>query len=189
MKPRPKRCRVCREKFSPFNSMQAVCFTVKCAAAYAREQRKKKELREAKEWAAETRRRKEAAKSRQDWLKEAQAEFNKFIRERDADEPCISCGRHHQGQYHAGHYRTVGACPELRFNEANCHKQCAPCNNHLSGNIVEYRINLIRKIGQAAIDWLEGPHEPAKYTIEEIKEIKREYREKTRELKRKKEAA
>lgn len=172
----PKKCRVCKEPFQPSNSLQIAC-GAKCAIEYAREQQRKKEAKELRE-------RKQAIKSRQDWLKEAQTEFNKYIRERDADLPCVSCGRHHQGQYHAGHYRTVGACPELRFNELNCHKQCAPCNNHLSGNIVEYRINLIQRIGQAAVDWLEGPHDPVKYSIDEIKEIKRTYREKTKELKR-----
>lgn len=182
MKPaRKKKCRVCKEPFSPANSLQVAC-RVKCALEHAREQRKKKEARE-------LRARKQALKTRSDWLKEAQVEFNKFIRERDADLPCISCGRHHQGQYHAGHYRTVGACPELRFNEFNCHKQCAPCNNHLSGNIVEYRINLVERIGQAAVEWLEGPHDPVKYTIDEIKEIKRLYRQKTRELIKQREVA
>lgn len=109
-------------------------------------------------------------------LKQAQAAFNAYIRARDKQEPCISCGRNHAGQYHAGHYRTVGANPELRFEELNCHKQCAPCNNHLSGNIVNYRINLIEKIGLASVEWLEGPHDPKKYTIEEIKEIRRIYK-------------
>ena len=116
---------------------------------------------------------------------EAQAAFNKWIRLRDAHLPCISCGRHHQGQYHAGHYRTVGANPELRFEPLNVHKQCAPCNNHKSGNIVEYRINLVSRIGQDAVDWLEGPHEPKRYTVDQLREIKREYTRKAREIERK----
>lgn len=176
-----KKCRICREPFNPMNSLQFAC-SPKCALIHARDQQRKSDARE-------TRRRKEALKTRSDWMKEAQVEFNKFIRERDADRPCISCNRYHQGQYHAGHYRTVGACPELRFSEFNVHKQCAPCNNHLSGNIVEYRINLVERIGQAAVEWLEGPHDPVKYTIDEIKEIKRLYRQKTRELIKKREAA
>jgi hypothetical protein len=96
-----------------------------------------------------------AAKSKSDWAKEAQREFNKFIRLRDAELPCVSCLRNHSGQYQAGHYKTVGAHPELRFNEDNCHKQCAPCNNHLSGNIAHYRPNLIDIIGQSRVDALD----------------------------------
>lgn len=127
--------------------------------------------------------RKEKLKSRAEWLRDAQAVFNKFIRLRDKDQPCISCGRYHQGQYHAGHYRSVGACPELRFCEQNVHKQCSVCNNHKSGNIIEYRINLVRRIGQSAVDFLEKQdHDPKKYTIEDCKAIIKHYKAKIKEL-------
>lgn len=112
----------------------------------------------------------------------AQQAFNAFIRYNDRSDPCISCGRYHSGQYHAGHYRSTGAHPELRFEELNCHKQCAPCNNHLSGNIADYRINLIKKIGIDKVEWLEGPHEHKKYTCEELKEIETYYKQKLKEL-------
>ena len=84
----------------------------------------------------------------------------------------------------AGHYRSVGACPELRFEPLNIHRQCVKCNRNLSGNAVEYRIRLVLRIGAETVAWLEGPHEPRKYTVEEIKTIKAEYRAKTRELKK-----
>ena len=119
------------------------------------------------------------------WLKKAQASVNAYVRKRDELLPCISCQRHHTGQYHAGHYRSVGSAPELRFEVMQIHKQCAPCNTHLSGNLINYRINLIEKIGQDAVDWIEGPHEPKRYRIEDLKEIDREYRDKLKELKEK----
>lgn len=112
------------------------------------------------------------------WAKKAQSAFNSFIRERDKELPCISCNRHHQGQYHAGHYRSVGAAKQLRFIEINCHKQCAPCNNHKSGNITEYRINLIKKIGVDSTESLENNNEVKRYTINEYKEIEAEYKDK-----------
>lgn len=143
-------------------------------AEKAKERKERKELREAKE----------RIKARPELAREAQISFNAYIRERDKDLPCISCGRHHQGQYHAGHYRTVGANPELRFEELNVWKQCAPCNNHKSGDIVNYRINLVKRIGQEAVEWLEGPHEPKRYTADQLREIKREYSRKAKELKR-----
>jgi hypothetical protein len=114
-------------------------------------------------------------------MKEAQQAFNAWVRARDAKEPCISCGRHHQGQYHAGHYRTTKACPELRFEPDNCWKQCSPCNTHLSGNILEYRKKLIAKLGLERVEWLEGPHEPKRYRIEDLKEIRDTYRLKLKE--------
>lgn len=114
--------------------------------------------------------------------KEAQKAFNAYIRYRDASLCCISCGRNHNGQYHAGHYRSRGAHPELRFEELNCHKQCAPCNNHLSGNISNYRINLIEKIGADKVEWIEGPHEIIKYTCEDLKAIELKYKAKIKQL-------
>lgn len=126
---------------------------------------------------------KERLKTKSQHAKEAQTAFNAYIRKRDEHLPCISCQRHHTGQYHAGHYRSVGGNPELRFEPLNNHKQCAPCNTHLSGNLIDYRINLIKKIGQDAVDWLEGPHEPKRYTIEQIKEITKYYKAKLKELK------
>lgn len=122
--------------------------------------------------------------------KAAQTAFNAFIRERDALLPCLSClefreetAKHKGSNFHAGHYKSVGAKAELRFEELNCHKQCAHCNNFLSGNMENYRLNLIDKIGLDKVEWLEGPHEPKKYTCAELKEIEAEYKTKLKELK------
>ena len=113
--------------------------------------------------------------------KEAQKAFNRYIRKRDANEPCISCQRHHKGQYHAGHYKTVGARSDLRFDEDNCHKQCAPCNNHLSGNIGEYTGNLINKIGQERFDALTKVR-IVEYTCDDLKGIELIYKDKANKL-------
>ena len=171
-----KKCRHCKTLFTPVLPMQIVC-GIECAKAIAKSKREKVEK-------ANDRQKREQLKTRSQWMKEAQIAFNAFIRERDHNEPCISCGRYHTGQYHAGHYRTVGSHPELRFDERNCHKQCAPCNNHKSGNIVEYRINLVARIGAEKVAWLEGRHEAKRYTIDDLKEIKTKYRSMTRELQR-----
>lgn len=183
--PRPKKCSVktCRASFVPKVSFQSWC-SPDCAVVIARDKREKKRKSLASIERREIKVRKEKLKSRADHLREAQAAFNEWVRLRDADRPCISCGRHHEGQYHAGHYRSVGANPELRFEPLNVWKQCAPCNTHLSGNLVNYRISLLQGIGAEKVEWLEGPHEPRKYTVEEIKTIKAEYRAKTRELKK-----
>jgi len=92
-----------------------------------------------------------------------------------------------------GHYLSVGAHPELRFEPNNAHLQCTRCNggagkygnfNNKGETVAKnYRINLIKKIGQAKVDWLEGPHEAKNYTIDDIKEIKSLYKQKLKELK------
>jgi hypothetical protein len=177
-----KKCKECKEKFAPRNTIQPTCWNYECQAKYAekhagkvaalREKRERQALREAKE----------RIKPRSKWLKEAQDVFNRYVRLRDADQPCISCQRFHSGQYHAGHYRTVGANPELRFHEHNVHKQCSACNNHLSGNIVNYRINLVRKIGVEMVEFLEGKHEMNHYSIDELKQLIAHYKGKCKEL-------
>ncbi len=120
--------------------------------------------------------------------KVAQAAFNSFIRERDRFKPCVSCLRKNAGQWDAGHYKSRGAHPELRFEELNCHRQCSVCNDHKSGNIADYRSELIRRIGLDKVEWLEGPHPVRKYTCEGLKQIELYYKRKTKLLKGKNDA-
>ena len=122
-------------------------------------------------------------KTRGAHIAELQAAFNAWIRARDAGSPCISCGTY-QGEWHAGHYRSVGSEPSLRFEPDNVHLQCAPCNTHLSGNPIPYRANLIKKIGLERVEWLEGPHAPKKLTVTEILEMKAFYRAEVRRFKK-----
>lgn len=189
---KPKMCavRTCRAPFVPAQTFQTWC-SPDCAVVIARakqdKQRKAIDQRERREIKV----RKQKLKSRAEHMREAQAVFNAWIRERDRLLPCISCdatpcdtGLLTGSRWDAGHYRSVGACPELRFEPLNVHRQCVKCNQHLSGNAVEYRIRLVQRIGQAAVDWLEGQHEPKKYTIDELQQIKAAYRQKLRELKK-----
>jgi hypothetical protein len=169
-----KVCKICKKQYQPLRVLQFVC-SFECSYTHAKAVRIKTERKE-------TREAKVRLKSKSEWLKEAQTVFNQFIRLRDKDLPCISCQRFHTGQYHAGHYLTTGAHPELRFDEINVHKQCSACNNYLSGNIVEYRINLINKIGIDAVNYLESKHQPKHYTIEDIKTLKAIYKEKVKTL-------
>lgn len=181
--PRPKKCRVCTETYTPSKPLQVVC-SPSCALLHAAQKRERERKALDKIERKAIREAKEKNKSRSDYMKKAQAAFNAWVRERDADQSCISCGRHHQGQWHAGHYRTVAGSPELRFEPLNVWKQCAPCNNHKSGDIVNYRLELVRRIGAEQVAWLEGPHEPKRYSIDDLKQIKAQYQAMTRELKR-----
>jgi len=112
--------------------------------------------------------------------KRAQTAFNSYIRARDAGKGCVSCAS--KTPSHAGHYRSVGACPALRFNEDNCHLQCAKCNTHLSGNLIPYRIELIKRIGAERLAFLEADHAPKRYRLADFEGIAAEYREKRRLL-------
>ena len=182
MATKEKTCQICKVKFTPLNPMQKVC-GFNCALQYANNKKIALERTQSLQDRKTIRLLRDGIKTKSELAREAQTVFNQFIRLRDEKLPCISCGRFHQGQYHAGHYRTVGSHPELRFEELNVHKQCSVCNNHKSGNIVEYRIHLLAKIGASNLEWLEGHHDLKKYTIEDYKEIKSIYRAKLKELK------
>jgi len=175
---KPKKCRICREEFIPRSGLQRVCST-ECAIAATRQVHEKIERRLHAE-------RKRALKTRSQHLREAQAAFNAYIRARDVDLPCISCGDFtpmtRGGDYDCGHYRSVGANPELRFHERNANKQCKYCNSHLSGNIANYRIGLLLKYGPEIVAEIEGPHLVKKYGIDDLMAIKAEYRRKLKEL-------
>ena len=179
--------------FVPARNGQAVCGEIKCAIAHG--QSEKGRAVAGKALADVGRReikvRKEKLKTRAAHLREAQAAVNEYVRLRDAHLPCISCDSTPNdndlmtgSRWDAGHYRSVGACPELRFEPLNIHRQCVKCNRNLSGNTVGYRIRLVLRIGTEKVDWLEGPHSARKYTVDEIKAIKADYRAKTREMKR-----
>lgn len=189
---KPKKCRVatCRASFVPSRMGQAVCSPA-CAMIDAprHEPKARKALADIER--KDIKVRKEKLKTRADHLREAQAAVNEYVRLRDAHLPCISCDSTPNdndlmtgSRWDAGHYRSVGACPELRFEPLNIHRQCVKCNRNLSGNAVEYRISLVVRIGQDKVEWLEGPHEPQRYTIDDLKAIKAKYRAMTKELKK-----
>lgn len=171
---KPKKCKICKAYFTPTKPLQQVC-QWKCALDFANNQKIKKIKKEVKEA-------KQKLKSRSDWLKETQVVFNKYIRLRDQNDGCISCGSKSASAYHAGHYRSIGSAGHLRFNEQNCHRQCAACNTHLSGNLIRYRLGLIRKIGIFAVETLESDNNTIKIGIEEIKLLKQQFSAKIKAL-------
>ena len=168
-----KKCKVCKEYFEPFRPLQ-VCCGPDCAKVKVESDRIRKEEREIK---VERKKAKERLKSRSDWMREAQVAFNKYIRLRDAELPCISCDRppSWNGQWHASHYYATSIRPNLRFDEDNVHKACSICNNYMHGNLTPYRERLLSRIGTDRVAVLDDSREPRKYTVEELKEIKEKY--------------
>ncbi len=130
-----------------------------------------KEKKERAPW----RKRKAAVKPLRHWEDMTQRVVNDYIRERDHDLPCISCGTFETVQWEAGHYRSRGKASHLRYNEDNIHKQCHHCNVQMSGNQQQYRIALVEKIGAERVEALENNNTPHRYTIEELEGIRRHY--------------
>jgi len=185
---RTKKCKnsECGKQFTPERNFQ-VCCGYSCAIAYARQQQDKKQKKERRATL------KAFNDSDKNILKRKAIQvFNAYIRKRDEKLPCVSCGHtltydpvtdtNVSRQWHAGHYRPAGNVARLRFDERNVHKQCSICNNYLSGNLVDYRKELINRIGLDQLEELEATNEPKQYTIEDYTEIIRTYKAKIKEL-------
>ena len=139
-----------------------------------------------------TRQKRESLKSTGTLIAEAQAAFNGFVRLRDqlAGHACISSGKPldwNGNGVDAGHYRSRGSAPHLRFDERNVHAQSKHDNRYLSGNVTGYRVGLICRLGIAAVDALECDQTPRKYSRDDLKAIKATYTAKTKALKEKQE--
>lgn len=118
--------------------------------------RKKRRQKDAK--------RKKEIRKRSEWYALIQKEVNWYAKHvLYRGHPCYTCGKPQRpgdsgGAFHAGHYRTVGGVPELRFELRNLRIQCFVCNHHGSGMRDVYRANLLDERGQRELDWLDGAH-------------------------------
>ena len=164
--------------FAPARPMQSVC-SPRCAAKKVKADKAQERSR--------IKTRKESIKTIPQLIKEAQVEFNKYIRLRDAGKPCICCGLplgagEVGGGFDAGHYRSTGSAGHLRFDEDNCHGQRKQCNRYGAGRAVDYRIGLIERIGLERVLVLEGMNQVHKWTAEELRNIRDTYRVKVKEI-------
>lgn len=179
-------CRICKAEFEKRSSLHVLCSGA-CAITDMNAKKAKREAKELSVRKKETKEKLIAIKTITEWLREVQRHCNRYVRLRDANEPCISCGTVNPNiKYDAGHYRTSKAAPQLRFNTDNIHKQCSNnCNVHLSGNIFNYRPRLIKKIGLARVEALENNNELHRYTIEEAKALLNHFRNLCKEVEQK----
>ena len=162
--------------------MQKVCFDAKCAAEWAKSERERDNRKKATEY-----RRKN--KTHSQLTSEAQAAINAFVRVRDYGKPCISCNKPmdwntYGGKVDCGHYRSRGSAGHLRFNLFNMAAQCHACNRYLSGAVVDYRINLIGRIGIERVERIEQDNKPRSFDREYLERVKRIFRKKERLYKR-----
>lgn len=172
------KCKNCGDKFEQYKFNFRYCKKDECRNVGIAELLTKQRKAKDKKKRLESRKAKESLLTHKDYLKLLQTAFNAYIRSRDRNLPCISCGRHiNKTNTHASHYFSVGSYPNLRFNEDNVHSSCNHCNLHLHGNITEYSIRLPKKIGIERFEALKSSrNEPLKLTIPEIRELINKYK-------------
>lgn len=139
-----KKCKKCKAEFHQYNSLQVFCIV--CAILKAKTLVKKEYTIKDKEKKKEL---KNKLKTVSDYRKDARHWFQRWIRLRDVGKSCISCETVLTSitKFDAGHYYSASGTPQLLFNEFNCNGQCVFCNQHKSGNLIEYRKGLIEKYG------------------------------------------
>jgi len=178
-----KTCK-CGAEFVQYTSLMNKC--AKCLADNARVKREEKNKLFSSESVKKARKQLKqlSDNDRPTALRKAQSACNSYIRARDKGNPCISCDKPDNGshQRHASHFRSVGACSSLRFNEKNIYASCQQCNTTKSGNLIEYRIRLVKKVGAEEVEWLESHNTITRYSIDELKEIEQKYKRKLKEL-------
>jgi hypothetical protein len=163
-----KKCRDCSTVFVPYKSTDKYCYLCsKTKLALKNLDKIKKD---------KVKKQKEDLLTLQDYLKLAQQVFNRYIRLRDAGLVCISCQKPPKKQ-NCGHYFSQGGHSNVRFDEMNCHLQCEHCNSFLSGNLIEYGNNLIRKIGKDEFELLRNrAYDVKKWSKDELKKLINEYK-------------
>ena len=182
-------CPHCRAKLEQSQRIHPACIDgfSKAQAAKAARTADKEARAAAKVERADIKKRKEALKRIPDYIKDAQHAFNAYIRARDRALPCICCGQALTqeaigGGYDCGHYRSTGSASHLRFHPDNAHAQRKVCNRYGAGRAVDYRIGLIARIGLERVEALECNNKIHKWTADELRAIKAEYKAKLKAI-------
>ena len=169
-----KSCKKCGEIFTPFSTLDKHCYICKKTEQALKNLAKMKKDKVKKQ--------KEDLLTVSDYLKLAQQVFNKWVRLRDKDQGCISCGAKLGAKYDAGHFWSAGGHSSVRFHPDNVHAQCVACNQHKHGNLIAYQEGLIKKIGfEKYHQMTKLAHSTRRYTKEELKELIVTYKKKIKD--------
>ena len=159
--PKPKPCPCCGNQFTKIRPLQVVC-SPKCAIQYNSNKEVKKRTKQMKEEV-----------SLPLLKKAARVWFQKWIRQRDKDQPCISCGTM-DAKWDAGHFYKAELYSGLLLHEDNVHKQCSYCNSYLAGNLIAYEDGLKKRIGIDRLNNLKSLADQSRsyrWTREELQQI------------------
>lgn len=170
------RCKNCKQKFDQVRFNQKFCLDPECVKVWVAQAKDK-------EWKKTKKKMQADIETVQELMKAAQIVFNKFIRIRDKDQPCISCGSKLENKFDAGHYFSSGGHKAVTFDEDNVHGQCVACNQWKHGNLIQYQIGIEQRIGgERLIQLHEKAHQSVKYTREDLRNLIITYKQKIKNL-------
>lgn len=181
---RKKKCRICKELCLPRRPMAPALCSAGCEHAFALQlvERAQRKAHKAKL---------EKLKPVSYWEKRAEAEVNRYVRLRDAHLGCASCDKPASwgGQWHASHFRSVGAASAIRYHLWNINKACSECNRYKSGNLSEYEPRLRARRGDERVDWLRNQNQITRYSVDYLKRLRDVFAKKANRLARRLERA
>jgi hypothetical protein len=172
------KCKFCKKEFTQFNSTISVC-GYQCAIEWGKLHPKKTSIKRVNSQLKSEA--KEKLETYSQKVNKVKVIFQKWIRERDKNEPCISCGTLTANEWHASHFKKAETYSGVIFNEINVWRSCKKCNVFLNGNELNYRERLVKKIGLdqvIALEDLANETRTKKWTIEELQQIKNKYKTK-----------
>ncbi len=142
MKIKQKKCRNCKDLFTPFKTTTIVC-SLECSIELTKANREKK--------AKSIQRNKRTTHSHL-YIKENKADLQKTInhiaRLIDKGIRCIDCERTEAKPcWDGGHRESRGSNPTLRYNLHNIFKQTRYCNSKSEGNKIAYNEGIIKMYG------------------------------------------
>lgn len=170
-----RKCKNCFQVFEKQRSLQYCC-SMLCAIEHQNKMKKRLEL---SDWKKRKENIKESLQTLSDLKKILQDDINKLVRIIDYGQLCISSQRV-PIKRNSGHFYSVGAHPELRYNLLNIFLQSEHDNNYLSGNLLQYRENIKLLFGKKFLYELESLpsiYKSLQLSKDEIKEATKKTRE------------
>lgn len=126
------------------------------------------------------------------YIKKLDIAFSKYIRVKHAGTNgfcrCISCGKmYHWTKIQNGHYMSRRYY-STRFSEDNCRPQCVACNIFEHGNILLYRENLIREIGEERVESVQfrARNDTKRWSAWELEQLEKYYKALTEKIRNEK---
>lgn len=107
--------------------------------------------------------------------------FSEYIRKRDKNKPCVTCGAF--AQKDCGHFISR-RFENTRYDEMNSHGQCLKCNRFEHGNQFEYSLSIDRMYGKGTAEKLrmKAQQRSAPRTKYDYEIIAETYKEKIKKL-------
>ena len=189
-------CIHCKERYEMLVSersrrsmtgLKGCCNDVECMTLAAMKSIEARKAKENKAWKERKEKGKIEVKTIAHWKKDLQDVVNWIVKQIDKDLPCIS---HPELKgflrYDAGHYFTVKAHSDIRFNVHNIHKQNSQSNERNGGD-GNYVLGIKKRYGNEYLEMMLGlPLKykgigKEKYTIANIRDI---YLPEARKIKR-----